>query len=89
MRLAYLTMFMLFISIVLAIMYYTPSALGFWTTFIHCPLESVSPTNSMACLGVSAIYRMSLSLVVLFTVLLLVCMLRNEASKMLNENFWF
>lgn len=56
---------------------------------LHCPNISQESSNSLACLGVSAIYRMGVSLAILFGIILGVCCFRNETSKFVNENFWF
>ncbi|KAL4503918.1 hypothetical protein ABPG72_022548 [Tetrahymena utriculariae] len=89
MRLSYISLFFVFTLLTLFSMYQIPGWLGVWSKFIHCPSESSHPKDSMACLGISALYRMSFSLVILFSILILFCLLRNEASKFVNENFWF
>lgn len=89
MRLAYLSLFGFFVAFVLSIMKFSPSWLGLWSRFLHCPEISLTKDDSLACIGVSALYRMGASLVVLFGILLLLCLLHNETSKFFNENFWF
>lgn len=89
MRLAYISLFFFFTILILFSMYEIPGWIGIWSRFVHCPAESSNPKDNMACLGVSALYRMSSSLVILFFTILLFCLMRNEASKFINENFWF
>lgn len=42
----------------------------------------------MICLGVSAVYRMSATLVSLYLLILLCCLMRDGCARFINENFW-
>lgn len=67
-------------------MYMTPQTLGFWSNFIQCPQES---GGDLLCLGISAVYRISFALSSHYIVLLMVCFLRDECARFINENCWF
>lgn len=67
-------------------MYLIPDYLGFWNLFIQCPEES---GGKYVCLGISAVYRMCLSLVLLHFTILLCLLPRNQFSMFINEKFWF
>ncbi len=86
-RLAYLSLTFLCVDFKVFLMHYVPSSLGFWSTFIHCPQSSGG--TEMLCLGVSALYRMSLALAILYILLLLFCLLRDECARLFNESLWF
>src|SRR5437868_6051602 len=56
-----------------------------WSDYINCPKES---GGNLVCLGVSAVYRMSFSLLCLFGLLFLVVLTRSNFAKEMNEGAW-
>jgi serine incorporator 1/3 len=67
------------------VLYYAATFLDFFKDYIHC---SEITGGNLVCLGVSAVYRMSLALAILFFLMFLACLPRSEFSKKMNEGFW-
>lgn len=67
------------------VLYYAATFLDYFKDYIHC---SQITGGNLVCLGVSAVYRMSLALAILFFLMFLACLPRSEFSKKMNEGFW-
>jgi hypothetical protein len=81
-KLSYLGLNLLIVGVCLILMSFLPSALGVWQSVIECPKES---GGRLSCLGISAIYRISISMSLVYLLILLICFLRNEFSRLFNE----
>lgn len=66
-------------------LYWVQELLQPYTYFIGCPKES---GGSLLCLGVSAVYRMSMVLASLYLILIASLLFRGEIARICNEGLW-
>ena len=84
-KLTYLIIMVIAMIFTIIVLYYASYILDPFTDFIHC---SDQTGGKWACLGVSSVYRMSLSLAVVHFLILLACLTKSEFSKQVNEGCW-
>jgi len=84
-KLTYLIIMIIAMIFTIIVLYYASYILDPFTDYIHC---SDQTGGKWVCLGVSSVYRMSLSLAILHFLILLACLTKSEFSKQVNEGCW-
>ena len=89
-RLSYILFNLFFVGLAIVIVYWLADLLNstdFMITvlrdYIHCPAD-----QGFSCLGISAVYRISLALVIFHFFILIFVLMRNGCSKVMNEEVW-
>lgn len=68
------------------ILWYIAPVFTWFEYLIECPKAS---GGSSYCLGVSAVYRMSIALTIFYLMMLLIMTFKNQISREWNEGVWF
>lgn len=85
-RIAYIFFDVAFIGVALILMFFGPklfSSFSWWT----CP-GNESQESINVCLGVTAVFRMSFSLVVLHFLMFIICLIKSSVTAALNDGAW-
>lgn len=86
-RLCYIILVIICMLIAIFVLFGVQEMMSWMNYWIHCPSKSGEPNGT--CLGVSSVYRMSLTLVIFFALIIIFCFFRNAISKAVNEGCWF
>ena len=87
-RLIYVMTFILFVLPFILILFLL-DGYYWWTSILNYFITSCSPGQTIGvCLGVSAIFRMSFALLLMFGLILLACTTKNDCARVVNEELW-
>lgn len=84
-RIGYILLSFLAVGVTLIILFFGSSLLKPFSDYIHCPN---SDENTLDCLGVSQVYRMSLALVILHLIVMLFSIFGKTAANVMNRDCW-
>lgn len=84
-KLTYIIIQAIAMAFTLVFLYYASYALDPFSSYVHCSEET---GGKWVCLGVSSVYRMSLSLAILHFIIFISCLTRSELAKSVNEGCW-
>ena len=90
-RIGYILFSLIWIGIALIILYWAAPALKYLglSHFISCPSNSfLAKDDDLSCLGVSAVFRVSLVLAIFHFILCLLCLCGGSCISSLNEGAW-
>ena len=87
MRLIYVITFLLFISPCILILFFL-DGYNWWMSILNYFISCPSGKTLGTCLGVSAIFRMSFALLLMFGLILLACTSKNDCARIVNEELW-
>eukprot|EP01017_Pseudomicrothorax_dubius_P007055 TRINITY_DN12131_c0_g1_i1.p1 TRINITY_DN12131_c0_g1~~TRINITY_DN12131_c0_g1_i1.p1 ORF type:complete len:492 (+),score=91.36 TRINITY_DN12131_c0_g1_i1:60-1478(+) len=84
-RFNHVLLFVLGLAVLTLISKILPDLVQPFSYFINCPESAGGGVN---CLGISAVYRMSIALAVVFAFVLIVTLGKDRAAKLVNEGCW-
>jgi hypothetical protein len=82
-RIGFIVLSFISVGFSLVILFFGASVLKPFNDFIHCPKD-----ENFSCLGISSVYRMSLSLVILHLVVILFSLCSKNCAKVINKDCW-
>jgi serine incorporator 1/3 len=84
-RIGYILLSFFSLGVTLIILFFGSPLLKPFSDYIHCPN---SDENTLDCLGISQVYRMSLALVILHLIVMLFSLCGKTAANVMNRDCW-
>lgn len=82
-RIGFIILSLVSVAFSIVILFYGANLFSPFEKFIHCPKD-----NKFDCLGISAVYRMSLALVILHIIVLIFSFCGEGCAKVMNKDCW-
>lgn len=86
-RIGFIFLNIIAVIISLVILFFAANILSPFEKFIHCP-NITDADEKFNCLGISSVYRMSVSLAFLHALVLLFCLFGKGCAKAINNDCW-
>jgi hypothetical protein len=86
-RIGFILLSLFGVGISLIVLFFAASIFKPFRKWIHCP-DATNDEDNFNCLGISSVYRMSFTLVILHVVIILLSFCGKRAAKVLNKDCW-